>query len=114
MSKLFLKYLLNILTIYLMSFLFHSIHIGNAASLLVMGLILLIVNLIVRPLMLLITLPLNLLTLGLFTFIVNAWALMIADFFVPGIYLGGFLNSLFIAFVIVLTNHFLRKRANKQ
>ncbi|HBG13562.1 MAG TPA: hypothetical protein DDX68_21460, partial [Clostridium sp.] len=52
----------------------------------------------------------SLLTLGLFSFIVNAWTIMIADHFVTGISMGGFLNSLLAAFVIVIVNHMLKDR----
>jgi len=75
-----------------------------------MGLVLLVVNFILKPILLLITLPVSLLTLGLFSFIVNAWTIMIADHFVTGISMGGFLNSLLAAFVIVIVNHMLKDR----
>jgi len=75
-----------------------------------MGLVLLVVNFILKPVLLLITLPVSLLTLGLFSFIVNAWTIMIADHFVTGISMGGFLNSLLAAFVIVIVNHMLKDR----
>jgi len=75
-----------------------------------MGLVLLAVNFILKPILLLITLPVSLLTLGLFSFIVNAWTIMIADHFVTGISMGGFLNSLLAAFVIVIVNHMLKDR----
>jgi putative membrane protein len=73
-----------------------------------MGLVLLIVNLLLKPLLLLITLPFSILTLGLFSFIVNAWTIMLADKFVPGINMNGFLNSLLAAFIIVILHHLLR------
>jgi putative membrane protein len=57
-------------------------------------------------------LPFSILTLGLFSFIVNAWTIMLADYFVPGINMDGFLNSLLAAFIIVILNHLLRD-ANK-
>ena len=105
MKKLFMKYLSIIATIYLLSLVFYSIHIDSISALLIMGLVLLGVNLLLKPILLLITLPLSLLTLGLFSFIVNAWMIMIADHFVPTINMGGFLNSLIAAFIIVLFNH---------
>jgi len=77
-----------------------------------MGLVLLVVNLILKPILLLITLPVSLLTLGLFSFIVNAWTIMIADHFVTDISMGGFLNSLLAAFIIVIFNR-LFKDMNK-
>lgn len=112
MTKLFMKYISIILTIYLLSFIIHTIHIGSIPALLIMGLVLLVVNLILKPILLLITLPVSLLTLGLFSFIVNAWTIMIADQFVTNISMGGFLNSLLAAFIIVIFNH-LFKDMNK-
>ena len=105
MTKPFMKYASIILTIYLLSFVLDTIHIGNIPALLIMGLVLLVVNLILKPILLLITLPVSLLTLGLFSFIVNAWTIMIADHFVTNISMGGFLNSLLAAFIIVIFNH---------
>lgn len=112
MTKLFMKYVSIILTIYLLSFVIHTIHIGNIPALLIMGLILLTVNLILKPILLLISLPINLLTLGLFSFIVNAWTIMLADYFAAGISMGGFVNSLIAAFIIAIFNH-LFKDMNK-
>lgn len=108
MNKLFLKYVSIILTIYLLSFVVHTIDIGSISALLLMGFVLLVVNLIVRPILLLVTLPINLLTLGFFSFIVNAWTIMLADHFVTNISMGGFLNSLLTAFVIVILNHLFK------
>lgn len=112
MTKLFMKYISIILTIYLLSFIIHTIYIGSIPALLIMGLVLLVVNLILKPILLLITLPVSLLTLGLFSFIVNAWTVMIADHFVTNISMGGFLNSLLAAFIIVIFNQ-LFKDMNK-
>lgn len=108
MTKVILKYLSIILTIYLLSMLIHTIYIGDTLSPLIMGLVLLIINLLLKPFLLLITLPLSILTLGLFTFIVNAWTILIADHFVSGVNMGGFLNSLLVSFIIVILHHLLR------
>lgn len=112
MTKLFIKYISIVLTIYLLSFVLHTIYIGSIPALLTMGLVLLVVNLILKPILLLITLPFSLVTLGLFSFIVNAWTIMIADHFVTNISMGGFLNSLLAAFIMVIFNH-LFKDMNK-
>jgi putative membrane protein len=116
MPKLLLKYLSIISTIYLLSMIINTIYIDDTPALLIMGLVLFIVNLLLKPLLLIITLPFSILTLGLFSFIVNAWTIMIADHFVSGINMGGFLNSLLAAFLIVILNHLLRdmNKASKQ
>lgn len=108
MSKLFMKYISIIITIYLLSFILPTVYIGSIPALLMMGLVLFAVNLILKPILLLITLPVSLLTLGLFSFIVNAWTIMIADHFVTSINMGGFLNSLLAAFIIVIFNHMFK------
>jgi putative membrane protein len=108
MSKLILKYMSIIATIYLLSMVIDTIYIHDTPSLLIMGLVLLIVNLLLKPLLLLITLPFSLLTLGLFSFIVNAWTIMIADHFVSGVNMNGFLNSLIAAFIIAIFHQLLR------
>ncbi len=105
MTKPFIKYISIILSIYLLSFVSHTVYIGSIPALLIMGLVLLVVNFILKPILLLITLPFSLLTLGLFSFIVNAWTIMIADYFVTDISMGGFLNSLLAAFIVVIVNH---------
>ena len=104
MTKLFMKYLAIILTIYLLSLVFPAVQVDSIPALLIMGLVLVVVNLLLKPLLLLITLPFNLLTLGLFSLIVNAWTIMIADHFVANINIGGFLYSLLAAFIIVCFN----------
>ncbi len=108
MSKLLFKYLSIILTIYLLSTIIDGIYIGDISSLLAMGLVLLVINLIIKPILLLITLPFSILTLGLFTFIVNAWTIMIADHFISEVNMNGFLNSLLAAFIITILYHLFR------
>ena len=108
--KLFIKYISIVLAIYLMSFVFNSVYIGSLGALLIMGMVLLLVNLIIKPFLMLITLPANLLTLGLFSFIVNAWTIMIADSLVVNISMGGFLNSLIAAFIITILNNLFQDK----
>ncbi len=108
--KLFIKYISIVLAIYLMSFVFNSVYIGNLSALLIMGMVLLLVNMIIKPFLMLITLPANLLTLGLFSFIVNAWTIMIADSLVGNISMGGFFNSLIAAFIITILNNLFQDK----
>ncbi len=107
MTKLTLKYISIILSIYIVSLLIHSVYVGNVFSLLIMGLVLLLVNLVVKPILLLIALPFNLLTFGFFSFVVNALTIITASGLVPGISMGGFLNALLASLIIVILNNVL-------
>ncbi len=107
MSRLLLKYLSSVATIYLLSLVIKTIIIRDIPSLLLMGLVLFIVNLLVKPLLLLLTLPINIITFNIFSFIVNAWTIMLADLMVKGINMNGFMNSLLAAFIISILQHLL-------
>ena len=107
MTRIIVKYLSIILAISIVSVLFDTVHISGAFALLLMGLVLLIVNLLLKPILLIIALPLTILTLGLFSFVINALTIMIADSFVAGINMGGFFNSLLTALIIVIFNNLL-------
>lgn len=63
--------------------------VGSAAVLLA-ALVLGVVNAVIRPLLMLVTLPLNFLTLGLFTFVINALMLQLSAAIVPSFTIDGF------------------------
>ncbi len=107
MAKLALKYLSIVLSIYVVSMAVGAVYVRNASAILVMGLVLLVVNLLLKPVLLIVALPLNILTLGLFSFVVNALTIMLADSLVPGIDMGGFLNCLLAALMIAVFNSLL-------
>jgi len=73
-----------------------------------------ILNAFLRPLLILLTLPINILTLGLFTFLINALMLKIVSEIIPGFYVYGFwtavLGALIIGTVSWLLNAFVGGR----
>jgi putative membrane protein len=73
-----------------------------------------ILNAFLRPLLILLTLPINILTLGLFTFLINALMLKIVSEVIPGFYVYGFwtavLGALIIGVVSWLLNAFVGGR----
>lgn len=78
MRALLLRWLLNTFALWVVSELYSGVSFAPGSTLLdylVAGLLLGLANALIRPLLLLLTLPLNLLTLGLFTLVVNAFVL---------------------------------------
>jgi putative membrane protein len=84
MRNFLLRWLLNTLALWVVAQLYGGVNFAPGSTLsdyLIAGLVLGLANALVRPLLLLLTLPLNLLTLGLFTLVVNALVLLlVADF----------------------------------
>ena len=76
-----------------------------AIATLVMGLI----NAIVKPILLLFTLPLTILTLGLFLFVVNAISFSLVSYFTPGFTVNSFLDALFGSILLSIVSSFLGK-----
>lgn len=107
MIKLVLKYISIIFVIYILSVMLDTVSIQNISALLIMGLVLLLVNLVLKPILLAIVLPFNLLTFGAFSVVVNALTILIADGFVSGVNLGGFINCLLAALFIVIFHNLL-------
>jgi putative membrane protein len=77
---------------------------GNLGMLFLGGLILGIFNLIVRPIAMLLALPLLIVTLGLFYFVLNGLLLWLAAAFLPGYSVNGLIPGILGALVMTLTN----------
>jgi putative membrane protein len=81
-----------------------GIEVRDWVSALLAALVLGIMNAVVRPLLILLTLPLTILTLGLFLFVVNALVLQLASYFVPGFRVAGFGPALWGSLLLTLLN----------
>jgi len=77
---------------------------GDWPTLLVAGALIGLFNLIVRPLALLLSLPLLILTLGLFYFVLNGILLWVASFFLPGYVVTGVVPGIFGSLVFTIVN----------
>lgn len=66
-----------------------------------------LINMAIKPLLIIITLPINILTLGLFTFVINALLIMLASAIVPGFHVAGFWWALLFSLIIVLISNLL-------
>lgn len=84
MATLIVKWLINALAIFLVGNFLPGIHVPDYVTALWAALTLGILNTIVRPILLLLTLPINLLTLGLFTFVLNGFMFWLATKVVHG------------------------------
>ena len=72
-----IRWLVNAVALYLTTLIVPGVHVTSFGGAVLAALVLGIVNAVLRPIILVLTLPLNILTLGLFTFVVNAFMLWI-------------------------------------
>ncbi len=90
--------------ILLASYMLDGIHVSGFASALGAAAILGILNAFFRPIALILTLPINILTLGLFTFVINAVMLKMASGVISGFDVRGFWPAVFGALIISLVS----------
>ena len=77
---------------------------NSTGTLIAAALLLGVVNAFVRPIIIILTLPITLLTLGLFLFVINALIIMLVAWLVPGFLVAGFWSAVFAAIVVSLTS----------
>ena len=101
------RLVLNGLAIIIVAWLLPGIRITGPLSALLAGVILGFVNAIVRPVLFFLTLPLTLLTLGLFIFVLNAICFGLTAFLVPGFTIDGFFSAVFGALLVSVVSWIL-------
>lgn len=97
-----LRVSINLLALVVAGAVIKGIRIDSLEMGIVAACILGVVNAVIRPVVLVLTLPINLLTLGLFTLVVNAAMLMLVSEVVPGFVIESFRSAFFGALVISL------------
>ncbi|MGV8074250.1 MAG: phage holin family protein [Syntrophobacteraceae bacterium] len=114
MNGLLVRWLLFTVAIIITSYLVEGIQIAGFFSAFFAAAVLGILNALFRPILIVLTLPINILTLGLFTFVINAFLLMTASGVVPGFYVQGFLSAIFGSIIITLVSWLLNSFINER
>jgi putative membrane protein len=102
-----LQWLVSGLAIIITAYLLPGVRITGFFAALVTALVLGLINAFIRPVLILLTLPLNILTLGLFTLVINALLIMLAAAVVPGFSVQGFWWALLFGLVLAVINYAL-------
>lgn len=102
-----LRWSMNLLALVVAAALIRGIRIQSIEMGILAAGILGVVNAVIRPVVLLLTLPINLLTLGLFTLVINAAMLKLVSALVPGLVIESFSAAFFGALIISLTSWLL-------
>ena len=114
MAGIIIRWLTTTAAIVATAYLLDGIHVSGFFSAVFAAAVLGIFNAVLRPVALLLTLPINILSLGLFTFIINALMLKMASGIIPGFGVYGFWTavsgSLLISLISWLLNSFIGEK----
>ena len=95
-----LRFVIVSLAVYLVSKVLNGIYFHSAASAFIFVAVFGILNILVKPLLILFTIPITILTLGLFLFVINAVIVLIADAVIPGFDVANFWWALLFSIII--------------
>lgn len=102
--KLIITWIVSALAILLSAWLVSGVHVSGFGSALIAALVLGAVNAVIRPILIIFTLPINILTLGLFTLVINASMVALTAFILPGFSIKNFWTALIFSLILSLVN----------
>jgi putative membrane protein len=93
--NLLIRWLINALALLLLGYVLKSVYVEDFVTALLVALVLGFLNTLIRPLLILLTLPITLLTLGLFALVINGFLFWLAAQWIRGFYVSGFWAAFF-------------------
>ncbi len=110
--KFIIRWFLYAVVIGVITYVLPGVSANGFVSLLALALILGIINAFIKPVLVLLTLPLTIVTLGLSTLIINALLIMLASWLVPGFAVSSFWSALIFSILLSLSSLFIRRENN--
>ena len=105
--KILLKWLIMAVSIIIAATLISGVNVSGVWAALWLAVFLAVINIIIKPILVVITLPINILTLGLFTFVINALLVWFSSTIIQGFSVTGFLPALFFSVILSVVSYLL-------
>jgi putative membrane protein len=99
--------MITCLALFIGDYLLDGFSVDSSVTIIISSIVITLLNKFVKPILVLLTIPATLFTLGLFLLVINASMLLIAGELVEGFQIDGFWTALWLSFVISLTHLFL-------
>ena len=100
--------LINGLAVYITAHVLPGVSVDSFVTAIIVSVVLALVNTFIKPILFILTLPATILTLGLFTLVINALMVFLVATFVPGFHVNGFWSALFFSLILSLVGWVLR------
>jgi len=107
MVKIILRWIINALVLMGLTYIVPGVYFTNFYAALIAALVLGIVNAILKPILVVLTLPINIITLGLFTLVINGLLFWLVSTFVKGFFVADFWSAFLAALVFSIISIFL-------
>ena len=114
MRRFLTKWIINSLAILIVTYIVKGIQVASPLTAIVVALVLGIINAFLRPFIILITLPINIFTLGIFTFFINGFLFYLVSKIVKGFVITGFWPAFFGSLLFSTVSFLLSLLINKE
>jgi putative membrane protein len=108
-----LRIIISAVVAFALSYLLSGVHIQSFVTALVLAAVLGLLNIFVKPLLIILTLPITIFTFGLFLFVINALIILLAAKFVNGFRVDGFWWALLFSLLLSVLTSFFYKRSTQ-
>lgn len=99
-----IRLLLNAVAVVLTAYLLPGVDVTDYWTALIVAIVLVIANVIVKPVLIILTIPITIVTLGLFLLVINALIILMADYLVDGFTVNGFWWALLFSLILSIFN----------
>ena len=105
--NLILRLIILIISVFVAAFIIPGVAIDSTTTLIVVSIVLGLVNTFVKPVLIILTIPLTILTLGIFLLILNGLLVLLVGSIVPGFHVSGILTAILFSIVVSLVSSLL-------
>ena len=105
--NLILKLLLNALAVFALAEILNGVTVNNYTTSLLVAVVISILNVLVKPILIVLTLPVTILTLGLFLFVINAFIILLASELVSGFKVDGIWTAILFSILLCILQSLL-------
>lgn len=105
--------LLQAIAVFVTAYILPGVEVTSFTTAVVVAIVLGVLNTLLKPILVILTLPITILTLGLFYFILNAVVILIASALVPGFVVDGLLTAIFFSIVLSIVGGVLHKLSDQ-
>jgi len=108
-----LRIVISAIVAFALSYILSGVHIQSFVTALILAIVLGLLNLFVKPILIILTLPITIFTFGLFLFVINALIILLAAKFVSGFSVDGFWWALLFSLLLSILTSFLYKKSTR-
>jgi putative membrane protein len=107
--KLLVKFIIMAISVYIASYILPGVVINSVSTLFVVSVVLGLINTFVKPILVVLTLPLTVVTLGIFLLILNGLLVLLVGNIVPGFHINGLFVAILFSIVVSIISSLLNK-----